>query len=86
MLFMRVTPHGSIELAHSELLFMQNPISFAILWPGFFQVLTFCCGKHARANSWKLDKQIVLLKKVIHLLANLHILDLLPCIESCKLG
>ena len=37
------------------------------------------------ANSRKLDKQTVLLKKVIRLLTNLRILDSLRCIESRKL-
>ena len=38
----------------------------------------------AGANSRKLDKQIVLPKKVIRLLTNLRILDSLRCIESRK--
>jgi len=74
---------------------MQNPISFTIYFVAWifsdFRVArnlkstTRWCGKRARADSRKLDKQIVLLKKVIRLLTNLRILDSLRCIESRKL-
>ena len=85
MLFMRVTPHGSVELAHSEL--------------GFFRYLIFCglnsfkfsCSRKetfeqppsespewpiqcAGANSRKLDKQLVLPKKAVRPLTNRRLL------------